>query len=72
MMDQGVAHLGPAERRALGFALCPRRRLGRGAVPKCRWPTTACSPPIHLVCCVMDFIDRMKEAEFTAALHQGL
>jgi ABC-type uncharacterized transport system ATPase subunit len=29
-----VGHLGPAERRALGFAYVPEERVGRGAVPE--------------------------------------
>lgn len=33
MMGEPVGHLGPADRRKLGFAFVPEDRLGRGAVP---------------------------------------
>ncbi|MEM1129012.1 MAG: ABC transporter ATP-binding protein [Pseudomonadota bacterium] len=34
MMGQPVGHLGPMQRRRLGFSFVPEERLGRGAVPE--------------------------------------
>ncbi|MCF1709356.1 ABC transporter ATP-binding protein [Tabrizicola sp. J26] len=67
MMDQGVAHLGPAERRALGFAFVPEDRLGRGAVPEMSLADNSLLTAHPLGLLRHGFIDRMKEAEFTAA-----
>ncbi|MEM6608077.1 MAG: ABC transporter ATP-binding protein [Pseudomonadota bacterium] len=34
IMGQDVGHMGPMQRRALGFSFVPEERLGRGAVPE--------------------------------------
>ena len=67
IMDQGVAHLGPAERRALGFAFVPEDRLGRGAVPEMSLADNSLLTAHPLGLLRHGFIDRAKEAEFTAA-----
>ncbi len=67
MMDQGVAHLGPAERRALGFAFVPEDRLGRGAVPEMSLADNSLLTAHPLGLLRHGFIDRAKEADFTAA-----
>ena len=67
MMEQGVAHLGPAERRALGFAFVPEDRLGRGAVPEMSLADNSLLTAHPLGLLRHGFIDRAKEAAFTAA-----
>jgi ABC-type uncharacterized transport system ATPase subunit len=67
MMGQGVGHLGPAERRALGFAFVPEERLGRGAVPEMSLADNSLLTAHRLGMLKRGFISRAAEAAFTAA-----
>ncbi|WP_241741520.1 ABC transporter ATP-binding protein [Paragemmobacter straminiformis] len=67
LMGQGVAHLDPAARRALGFAFVPEERLGRGAVPEMTLADNSLLTAHPLGLLKRGFIDRRREAEFTAA-----
>jgi len=67
MMDQAIGHLGPAERRALGFAFVPEERLGRGAVPEMTLADNSLLTAHPLGLLKRGLIDRQAEAKFTAA-----
>lgn len=67
MMDQPVGHIGPAARRALGFAFVPEERLGRGAVPEMSLADNSLLTAHPLGLLKRGLIDRQAEATFTAA-----
>ena len=66
MMDKAIGHLGPAERRALGFAFVPEERLGRGAVPDMSLADNSLLTAHPLGLLKRGLIDRQAEAKFTA------
>ena len=67
MMGQAIGHLGPSERRALGFAFVPEERLGRGAVPEMTLADNSLLTAHPLGLLKRGLIDRQAEAKFTAA-----
>ncbi|MBT9372860.1 ABC transporter ATP-binding protein [Rhizobium sp. CSW-27] len=66
MMGQPVGHLGPAERRRLGFAFVPEDRLGRGAVPELSLTRNSLLTAHPLGLQRYGLIDRARAATFTA------
>lgn len=67
MMNKPVGHLGPAARRALGFAFVPEERLGRGAVPDMSLADNSLLTAHPLGLLKRGLIDRQAEARFTSA-----
>lgn len=67
MLGRGVARLGPADRRALGFAFVPEERLGRGAVPEMSLSDNTLLTAHGLGMLKGGFIDRKAELAFTDA-----
>jgi simple sugar transport system ATP-binding protein len=67
MLGRGVGRLGPADRRALGFAFVPEERLGRGAVPEMSLSDNALLTAHRLGMLKRGFIDRKTELAFTTA-----
>jgi simple sugar transport system ATP-binding protein len=67
MLDRPVGHLGPAARRAIGFAFVPEERLGRGAVPDMSLADNSLLTAHPLGLLKRGLIDRQAEASFTAA-----
>lgn len=67
LLGQGVGHLDPGARRAMGFAFVPEERLGRGAVPEMSLSDNSLLTAHGQGMLRRGFIDRAREAEFTAA-----